>query len=491
MSGRDRSDRKAWRALVFALVTACSDGSDGPPPPLEDPMPTSTPSPVALCAQAPNDRLCSFLPHDITLSLVDAYQGISPELQRPFDEFSWQMFVALNWPADANGNPLPVSIGEAPHAPRVWLSYATPFDVFGGQPDGRTPTPAECEGVGSPDIPVLQAFAKSGDRPEIAEFREATGQPLIDRNLNFTIYDIRLNPIEVDYITSNGLQTAAGQIRFAAAGKTVSFPLGFYTDPENAQGGSPGAIEVKAAWRILDSARGDDPSRYYAIEARVFVPADESASGEAFCFPALLGLVGFHVIQRTTNPMGGGAKQSWNWATFEHIDNAPVATNAADPAGDDPGPAVCDPPAEDTQRWSYFQAACSNCSTNQPPPLAPGESYLWASEAPYAAAYATDGGFGTQVVRCWEIYPETEGVNQAFRAALAGTAWANYRLINTQWQSSLDAPPFSDLSIPRYLGNPVQETYIQSTADCLGCHSEAKTKAGQDANFSFLLSYAQ
>jgi hypothetical protein len=480
-----RSRRKVWALVACALAAGCSDDKNDdvfqePPPGAGEP----TPAPVELCAQAPNDRLCSFLPQDVIVALPNAYQGITPQLQRPFDQFSWQMFVALNWPADASGNPLPVSIGDEPDAPRVWLSYATPFEVFGGQPDGRNPAPPECESVGSPDDPILQGFAKSGDRPEIAQFLEATGQPLIDRNLNFTIYDIRMNPIEVAYIEDNGLQTAAGQMAFAAAGNTVSFPLGFYTDPGDAQGGSPGAIEIKAAWRILDRASGDDPSDYYSLTARVFVPADESASGEAFCFPADLGLVGFHVIQRTMDPQDGGAKQSWNWATFEHVDNAPQATNAADPSGDDPGPTVCEPPATDTQRWSYFQSACAGCATN-------GASYLWASEPPYAAAYAVQGRFGTQVVRCWQIYPETEGVNAAFQQALAGTVWANYRLVNTQWQSSLDAPPFNDLSIPRFLGNAVQETYIQSTADCLGCHTSATTKAGQDANFSFLLSYAQ
>jgi hypothetical protein len=476
-------------ASLATTIAACSDANDKALQPPEATEPT--PAPVELCAQAPNERICSFLPQDVIVALPNAYQGISPQLQRPFDQFSWQMFVALNWPASPDGTPLDVPIDQEPDAPRVWLSYATPFEVFGGQPDDRNPAPPECDGVGSPEDPILQAFAKSGSRPEIADFLEATGQPLIDRNLNFAIYDIRMNPIEEAYILENGLETAAGQMAFASAGNSVSFPMGFYADPSTAQGGSPGAIEIKATWRILDSSSGDDPSRYYAIDARVFVPAAESASGSAFCFAANLGLVGFHVIQRTMDPMDGGAKQSWNWATFEHVDNAPEASNAGDPSGDDPGPTVCEPPLADAQRWSFFQAACAGCTTNDPPPLAQGASYLWSPTPPYAAAYATQGQFGTQVVRCWQIYAETEGVNRAFQDALADTVWANYRLINTQWQSSLDAPPFSDLSIPRFLGNPVLETYIQSTADCLGCHSFATTKAGDSANFSFLLSYAQ
>lgn len=101
------------------------------------------------------------------------------------------------------------------------------------------------------------------------------------------------------------------------------------------------------------------------------------------------------------------------------------------------------------------------------------------------------GGFGTQVVRCWAIYEEAVGVNTVFVSALAGTVWEYYRLLGTQWQSESDIPPFTLFSISRCLGNSTHETYIQSTSDCLGCHTSAKTTAGADANFSFLLGAAQ
>jgi len=278
---------------------------------------------------------------------------------------------------------------------------------------------------------------------------------------------------------------------FANAGNTVSFPLGFYDDPDDATGGSTGAMEIKAAWRILYPSLGDDPNRFYNIQARVYVPAGESKDGTAFCFEARLGLVGFHVIQRTTDPQDGGARQSWNWATFEHVDNAPLATNAGDPATTDAGPTTCEPPDTDT-RYSFYDPACTGCTPNGPPPTpSPGSGYLWESTAPYGREYANPGGFGTQVVRCWRIYDETRELNERFQQAFTGSVWANYRLLNTQWQSSLDIPPFDPISIPTYLGNAVIETYIQSESDCLGCHAFATTTAGQDANFSFLLSYAQ
>src|SRR5512143_1938455 len=105
--------------LTLTLATgivACgdSDNSAGPTPTstaTRPPTPTPTIPPVApneLCAQAPHDQLCSFLPHtviDADLQLAGYSQLAAPQ-QRPFDIFSWESFVALNWPANADGTPL-------------------------------------------------------------------------------------------------------------------------------------------------------------------------------------------------------------------------------------------------------------------------------------------------------------------------------------------------------------------------------------------------
>ena len=44
---------------------------------------------------------------------------IKPD-QTSFDNFAWRVFVALNWPANADGGPdLKAVIGQRPGAPRV------------------------------------------------------------------------------------------------------------------------------------------------------------------------------------------------------------------------------------------------------------------------------------------------------------------------------------------------------------------------------------
>lgn len=453
-----------------------------------------------LCAQPPHDRLCSFLPHDVVVDLGLGYSSLG-EKQRPFDNFSWQSFVALNWPANPDGSPAVGPIGSNPAARRVWEFYATPLDFLAiTTEDGRTATPAACRALAARETrQVFQLMAKSDHLDiEPGSFLESTGQPLIDRNVNFVVYDVRLNQVEVGYIRDNGLETVEGQQRFKEAGKTVSFPLGSYENEATRSGGSPGAIELKTAWRILEVARGDDPSRFYTVEGLVHVPAQNSVSGEAFCFQATLGLVGFHIIQRTTSPRN--FPQNWMWSTFEHVDNAPVASNAADATTFDPGPAVCQPPAQTSSAYSFFNPACTGpaCTANLPPKLRAGETeYRWATSPPYAAAYAIDGRFGTQVVRCRSIYSETAALNEAFQRKLAGTVWANYELINTQWQGGVEDPTTENGNIPRFLANTTLETYIQTArtrdevSSCLSCHAFAKTAAGQDANFSFLLRLAK
>ncbi len=484
------------RALLLGLalfLIGCPGqeraGEDGPDP--GTPPISQLPTPD-FCINGDTTQLCSKIPHDIVHQLSFDYKALTETDQFAFDNFSWQMFVALNWPADGQGNPLATTIGSAPSAPRVWEFYPTGDTVFGLLPDAPNCL-AEAQASGKRvlryDAKAAQVVEAMGlSDVEIKGFLEATGQPLIDRNLNFAVYSAALNQVEADYIINNGLTTKAGQQAFKDAGKTVSFPLGHYEDDKQKTGGSVGAMELKTAWRILDVSKGDDPSRFYTIEAKVVIDAENSDSGQSFCFDAQLGLVGFHIIQRTTNP----DPQDWMWATFEHIDNAPQASNAADPA-DPTGPTTCDPPTESSgTTYSFFNAECGGCATNQPPQLLPGQkNFTWATSPPYAAKYAVEGKYGTQVVRCWQIYSETQYMNQQFQGKLEGTVWANYFLINTQWMAQAETNPPTTIAVPKFLGNTALETYIQPTSSCLTCHGQAKTTAGQDANYSFFLGLAQ
>ena len=167
----------------------------------------------SVCDALPHDRLCSVAPKDNTdFDASFIYLNLEKNAQNPFDVFSWQTFVALNWPADDAGVPTGGPIGTRPDLPRVWQSYSQPGEVFGPAGEDR-PCPSGAGAAFTTDM-ILQS----------------SGLPLIDRDLNYIVFDTRMNGRAERYIVANGLDSAQGQRRFRQAGKAVDFPLGHYED---------------------------------------------------------------------------------------------------------------------------------------------------------------------------------------------------------------------------------------------------------------------
>lgn len=424
------------------------------------------------CDQVPTDRLCSQLPKDNTdFSNRFVYSFILAKAQDSFDIFSWQSFVSMNWPVTASAEEETV-IGDAPQAARKWFSYKTPQQLFA--PDYTDPI---CADTTEDELIQLR----------LSSFRQTGGLPLIDRNLNYVLYDIRINDVLADYIVDNGLDSIEGQQAFADAGNEVDFPLGFYDDSDARSGGGEGAAAMKSAWKILDESRGDDPSRFFQVNAAVSVTPDNSETGETMCLRVKLGLVGMHIMTRTKT--GNGSE--WTWSTFEHVDNAPVAVNSRKPIDTlhknlfDGG---CKGPTETDREYAFYDAACKDCNSNSIKPA----DWKWAATAPYAATHAQHGKYGTQVVRCWRVFEGTQDVNAIWQQKLRGTVWANYQSSSAQWKGANRGAMFPQGEVPRFLINTTMETYDQYSerSSCLSCHADARTVAGKDSNFSFILSLA-
>jgi hypothetical protein len=118
-----------------------------------------------------------------------------------------------------------------------------------------------------------------------------------------------------------------------------------------------------------------------------------------------------------------------------------------------------------------------------------------------------DGKFGTQVVRCWDIYDSAKNVTQNFQKALGGTVWSNYMLVGAQWaqdHATEFASPVMPYATPFYLTNTTMETYLQlspivvnskpstnASGSCIACHSLAQDSVKKPSNFSFLPGYAK
>ncbi|CAO3421729.1 hypothetical protein [Azospirillum endophyticum] len=467
-----------------------------------------------VCANG-TDSLCSTLPTD--MNGHPSVPGYTPTTdtggtsfnQTFVDYFGWQAFVALNWPLDASGQPSTTqTIVTDTSSPRVWSNYQSKEEVFGTLVAG-----IENSGCATKKG-KLKVFRTS--KFELTSFKESfTPYPLIDRYGNFVLYDVRLNNTDVSYLSSNNLTTKAGQSKFAGS---YDFPGG--------KGENVGAIEIKSAWRIMTEK--DDKGNYYTTEATIVVPKEYSESGSEMCIDATVGLVGMHIMQKFTNPVS--FSNFWSWATFEHIQNAPLADKAPvsqvnkQAAVNTLDPPTCTrfPDPIDTTKYSFYDVACNTaegaCKINTPPksdtpPKPPGDTsmpltgedpvYKWAEKQPYASSYLNKGlggSFGTQVARCFDIYPSAKNVTEIYRAKLGNSAWSNYMLVGAQWAASgIDSSPVLNklhpFPAPVYLSNVTMETYLQispvispesGSGSCITCHNLATDTTGKTSNFSFL-----
>jgi len=465
-----------------------------------EPASSYVPQPV-WCADG-SQALCpvlpSFLGPDPALKghslgyegLSDSVGSFDQDVQTPFDNMAWQMFVALNWSANGGSD---AKAGLSGAGAVTWQSWSRPEDVFGGDV-------ASCDNPNN--LPRFDLIAKSGDQPRDEEFQQATGQPLIDVNGNWTLYERRLNDVEKQYILANGLDTLAGQQVFATGGNTVALPAGDQGKPD----GAPGAIEVKAAWRIIDDA---DKGNYFSQRALLDVEGEFVADGQPLCQEVTLGLVGLHLIQN--NAAFGNLLPQFIWASFEHESNAPYSATPC--AATDPNcyktitNNVCPAAPDQSGNWSYWSAACTGAGSNVPPKLGSGQQdYVWQRTPPYAGAYTTPGSCGTQVTHCWQVYTLTQQLNTAWRAQLEGlgSVFANYYLIGTNWGGNVepDGTQLANGSVPAFLGNSTMETYIQADpkfGNCVNCHAGATLAydggnpadaKNYTADFSFLLGLA-
>lgn len=481
-----------------------------------------------LCADG-SSSLCSKLPANIgpdpLLNSGVGYSGLfgplptskDGDVQTPFDNMAWQMFVALNWNANSvNQGP---GVGLTLPGARVYQTYQKVSALFGNSPKLGT-----CSSTLLPTF-YIGSDGKGNPAPNNEEyFQASTNLPLIDINGNWTLYERRVNDVEAQYLlapngqSSQTLTTLKGQANFIN-----SNPNGAqFTASATTQTGANGSIEIKTAWRIIDVTSGDDPARYYTQLAQIAVPGDLVNGGSQFCSSVLLGLVGMHIVQRNpVDPNNPKLLPQWIWATFEHVDNAPVAQspcNVSTGCGSGSSNWINQPSCgaaspDSSVRYSYYKQNASVKTTNiRPASTGSGPTkFPWNAKQPYANNNTTAATALPQATRCFSIYQTTAQLNTQWQNALAQfkTPLKNYMLIGTQWGADVEpreGNPLPDDAVPAMLSNMTLETYIQNyttaTADggpgsCVGCHKFATLPGGSAANppvsadFSFLPGLAQ
>jgi hypothetical protein len=454
-------------ALACAAVIACTTASStGPKPPGETETAQPLPSSCNPDPSCPGSTCATSITAALSTPPVDACPRFG-EFQSDVDVYSWNTFVAMNWPADTStclpntqssilsGNgpvvwetyPQDLDIFLAPDAgsPGKWCTFSTPAAVEKALLKLRRATPAERHMLAAGHVDkVLVSDSKASElvAERFGGIDQAVGGPLTDQNGRFVRYEKRVNMDEFNYLIANNLWNAAGQ-----GGATVSFPTGPNQNPGPCDGGPcgpTGAMELKASWKVLNPQEIAS-KRFYMRQAWVF--NDEAGDPSPGKNPVTVGLVGLHIIHKTAT------QQTWFWSTFEQVDNTTS---------------------------SFFNPHCPNCQPN-----------TQTAKKPYTEL-APDGGplnAPVQVVRTTPIQAEktSPGLNAYYRGLLKGSVWENYQLISTQWATG-GAPQ----GTPVPLANVTMETFIQPKASCLGCHKNATTvDGGASADFSFLLGEAQ
>ncbi|NWD67017.1 hypothetical protein HX870_05335 [Pseudomonas gingeri] len=363
-----------------------------------------------------------------------------------FDQYSWQMFIALNWPAQdgQRGNP---DCGKQPGDPgyTVWQTYKTVEEIF--LPKGADPgpwnTPQAAKSLGIINIAALK------NSTQVNAVDQAVGGWLIDQAGNPTYYDISANEISYNYIVANRFYNAD----VVSKANNINFPYG--------------VIEVKSSWRILTAT--DNASHYLTLLARVAKFDDQGQ--RIGVSEAYLGLVGLHIITKAK-----GYPQ-WIWSTFEQVDNVP------------PKVPVNGQPTSDTA-YSYFNPSAPAAALNQSP-------CDWQTQDAHLVCVPKPGTtFQTPnpLSRVTPIAEITNGVNSQYRSdpGLQASVLKYYQLITTQRPLIPDNPgnPLGQPT-PALSANVTMESYIQPNSSCMNCHSMATpVKSPYKSDFSYLFKFA-
>lgn len=454
---------RRWRLWAAAGLTgaglltagALQAASSVPPVPPNAPaylsaFPNFAPSPTA---QMPGDVDTAFQ------SALEKAQ-LFPLVQREFDLYSWQMFFAVNWPTNDQGQPA-ASLTDTSFGAPHWTLWQTSPQIY--RADGQTP--AACPGIQTAKkaataktLPLLAVskgltpFAEQKTaNPRTTRFlgvisavgdlnvntlddiQQAFTGPLIDQNGEFVYYEIMIDPNEVNYLCQTGLYNINGQVNFSAAGQKVVMPWGSDTQDWS------GSFELKLAWKVLKPGV-DDPSRFWTMDAYI---KDEDANNKEITRKVQVGLVGMHIGHKSNS------SPQWIWSTFEQVDNLDV-----------------DPVAHPGLKPNFTDPNCPICTVNVQP-------------------QSVKGVYPKIPVQAWRAIPipgDKVALNAQVQAALGamGSVWQYYQLVDTQWPTnpgtiqnpSAPTPWNAGLSgsvtnkpggnpTPVFLTNITMETYFQ------------------------------
>ncbi|HEX7830385.1 MAG TPA: hypothetical protein VF787_12055, partial [Thermoanaerobaculia bacterium] len=333
---------------------------------------------LSQCAMAPLGAAAATIPTEPCTLQGEA----DPQTQELVDIYSWNLFVALNWPgnsgncvADTNKNIMAVKSGDGTYS--TWQTYMPSENVF-VNPNSKPAAWCSGNGLLKGTARIFDNIAKAapqakllgGDFLKISEpggdVLQAKGGVLTDQSQRWVRYERLMNQIEYTYISGDKWNTNLLKA-MVQNNQPIQIPTG--------------SIEIKAAWKVLTDTEVTQ-ARYFTTKAIVCNTPDGQRT-PCNAKPVTLGLVGLHLVQQRNT---GG---TMFWSTFEHVDNETVFYNKASNAT----------PNTDLATQPYIELD-SNCKGRNIP---------------------------TQVKRVTPI-PAAAELNKYYQGVLAGSVFANYQL---------------------------------------------------------------
>jgi hypothetical protein len=344
-----------------------------------------------------------------------------------FDDFSWQSFVAVIWPALQGQRGVADSSQTAGGSgARVFETYKALLEVFHN--DGSAPSawnsfddpkynPCSAA-VGFGDV-VLASFSKFSDLGQ-AGFGSLLG-PLVAQNTSYVRYLTAYNQTEFNQIANSQLFLRKN---LPASPNVLTF--------------ATGSLDVKSAWIVM--ANVSHPERYYTRKAWVL----DLETGA--CASQLVGLVGLHIVQKTPS------RPQWIWSTFEQVDTVPPAQSGA------PG------------TFGFNDGSGAPMPAANKYPLSP---LILPTPAPF------------NVTRTKPIHSSTQTTNTAYQQALkanGGGVWRFYQLVMTQWPLAAGNPSLPGTPNNTFPGQGTDQTSFANTTletfeqgrirtGCMNCHN--------------------
>jgi len=348
--------------------------------------PTPTPTAERLGASAPGGAIPITISSTVPSELNETGGGAPKATMQQAAAFAWQEFIALNWPAvnqtggvvnaafvrqrDTPDNNCKFGDPNCADRPLVWETFRGKVEIFPG--NGNPPGfPSVAQGDDSYGYDALPTYNYTSPIPPCVQPSPSASPTPVPSFINLDETDqitldsmfagiaptqapnnsspqlirflAKANRVEYTYVASPGAQAAwwegppvvAATQAYLAKNKTsppagghdyVSLPFG--------------TIEIKAGWRVLNSAEIAS-KRFKTATARYYENANNPCYNES-----TFGLVSLHIIQKTASA------PYFIYATFEQADNimtAPTASASPSPVEDVEGKIVNQPPCRADQ----------------------------------------------------------------------------------------------------------------------------------------------